>query len=129
MKAARPPLYTNKLSVFLRTLDTSLFTKGNLKGGLAALFASLLAVCSTTAVGRESPLEANGVRSDFVCTHDVSPFPQNADAQRLFDYARHLDYLLEGRHFDWEHSIRSKCHSPSSRAARGSSDRSHRLQH
>jgi TolA-binding protein len=35
-----------------------------------------------------------------LCTHDVSPFPQNADAQRLFDYARHLDYLLEGRDFD-----------------------------
>jgi hypothetical protein len=31
--------------------------------------------------------------------------------------------------YHWEHSIRSKCHSPSSRAARGSSDRSHRLQH
>jgi TPR repeat protein len=88
--------------VFLRTLDTSLFTKRNLKGGLAALFASLLAVCSTTAVGRESPLEASGVRSDFLCTHDVYPFPQNADAQRLFDYARHLDYLLEGRDFDSE---------------------------
>ncbi|SBW80711.1 hypothetical protein PVE_R1G2827 [Pseudomonas veronii 1YdBTEX2] len=29
-----PPSYTNKLfSEFLRTLDTSLFTKGNLKGG------------------------------------------------------------------------------------------------
>ncbi|WP_324739626.1 SEL1-like repeat protein [Pseudomonas veronii] len=98
MNAARPPSYTNKLfSEFLRTLDTSLFTKGNLKGGLAALFASLLAVCSNTAVGRESPLEASGVRSDFVCTHDVSPFPQNTDAQRLFDYARHLDYLLKRR--------------------------------
>lgn len=37
MNAARPPSYTNKLfSEFLRTLDTSLFTKGNLKGGLAA---------------------------------------------------------------------------------------------
>lgn len=72
--------------------------------GLAALFASLLAVCSNVAVGRESPVTTSGIRSDFVCTHDAGPsvVSQDANAQRLFAYARHLDYLYGGRDFKSE---------------------------
>ncbi|MEE4619676.1 DUF6396 domain-containing protein [Pseudomonas alliivorans] len=65
---------------------------------LAGLFASLLAAWSNVSIARESPIEASGIRSDFVCTQDagVSVGPQNSDAQRLFLYARHLEYLHEG---------------------------------
>lgn len=65
---------------------------------LAGLFASLLAACSNVTVGRESPIEASGIRSDFVCTQDtgLSVVPQDSDAQRLFIYARHLEYLHVG---------------------------------
>ncbi|MBI6721947.1 DUF6396 domain-containing protein [Pseudomonas syringae] len=65
---------------------------------LAGLFVSLLAAWSDVTVGRESPIEASGIRSDFVCTQDtgLSVVPQNSDAQGLFLYARHLEYLHEG---------------------------------
>lgn len=65
---------------------------------LAGLCASLLAAWSNVSVGRESPIEASGIRRDFVCTQDTGPsvVPQDSDAQRLFLYARHLEYMREG---------------------------------
>ncbi len=65
---------------------------------LAGLCASLIAAWSNVSVGRESPIEASGIRTDFVCTQDKGPsvVPQDSDAQRLFLYARHLESLHEG---------------------------------
>ncbi|MDU8359280.1 DUF6396 domain-containing protein [Pseudomonas syringae group sp. J309-1] len=64
----------------------------------AGLFASLLAIWSNVTVGKESPIEASGIRRDFVCTQDTGPsvVPQDSDAQRLFLYAHHLEYMREG---------------------------------